>query len=144
MATPKAKIMDLGDAVINAAARISVNAPPPTPEVCKTMHETILAGMHHSFVIDLQTLWTYFSTRLRSPRNEEVKEATRKLLKCKLFNAHVQSIDYRIRPLLCAGAMIQAPAEEAYWLIVNTSDFAGNVSDSCKHLFPSISRRHPR
>lgn len=116
---------DLGDAIVKAASRLPLER---TPDVYHTMCEIILASFQYSFVLNPQTLWTYFGQRLRQPRAHQVAQATRQLLSCRAFVAHAVDADRRIRPVLVAGAMLQAPEQEAYLFIVHNSLYPAHVS----------------
>lgn len=119
---------DIGDAVILASTHLPFQPSLPTPAVCHSMCEIILAGIYYSFGVNPQTLWTYFGLCLRQPRRQQVGRATRLLLSCRAFVTHAHEADSRIRPLLVAGAMLHAPAKDAYRFILKTNFYPAMVS----------------
>lgn len=133
--------MDLGDALVSAASCLPPDPILPTPEVCHTMCEIILAGFQYSFVVNPQTLWTYFGLRLKKAREYHVGRATRLLLGCGAFMAHAVGADVRIRPVLVAGVMLHLPAEVGYLFIIRACFYPVHVSVSPSYSRP-FNERH--
>ena len=127
MATPL-ETMDLGDSILFAASRLP-SIMQPSRQLCQAICGTIMAGFDYSFGTNPRTLWAYFDPNLEQSRADKVAIATRQLLSCKAFTAHLASdADPRIRPTLVAGATAHASAENVYEFIVETSLCSCKVS----------------
>ena len=88
-----------------------------------------MAGFEYSFGTNPRTLGAYFDPNMEQSRADRVMIATRQLLSCKAFTAHLAGdADPRIRPTLVAGAIAHASAESAYEFIVKTSLSSCKVS----------------
>ena len=110
---------DIADAVVLAATTIAVETVRvrPTEQECKGMSDLITAGIVQSFADNTnrhESLRRYFNLYLTPARAVEVVGATRTLLASQEFMVHAQKTDFRIRPVLVAGAISHVPEKDAY------------------------------